>query len=230
LLLSIILKFEFIWTFTLLFIFNFIFLVFDKVDVMLFKTLRSIESFFSFSSYWLVSEMVFLVLDRSNFVMSNELSILIFTDCEIVIIKSSFIGNLLWNELSMVSSWNTLIYKFLLIWSNHQVSIHELGHFYVVCENIKWQILTFSDGNKFIFWPILLMWSIDHSIFIISRGTLFECCDWWKNLSQNFITGYLFVSETTVLSVEKFTKSESVRNRCIFRKLMEQECINMIMK
>lgn len=228
-LLSIVLKFKVIWTFDLLIlIFNF--LVFDKIDIMLFETLRSIESFFSFSTYWFCSIVIFLVLHCGNFVMSNEFWILFFTYCEIMIVKSSFIGNLLWNELSVMSSRNTLIYKFLLIWSDHQVSIYELGHFYVVCEDVKWQILSLSNGNEFVFWPILLIWSINHSVFVVSISTLLESCNGGKNLSQNFITGHLFVSETTVLPVEKFSKSKSMRYRSIFRKLMKQKGIDMIMK
>lgn len=145
---------------------------------MLLETFWCIESYFSFSTYCVFSKVIFLVFNCCNFVVSNQLRVLFFTHCEIVIVKSSFISNLLRNELSVVSGRDALIYKFLLIWGNHQISIYELCHFYVVSEDIKWQILTLSNSYEFIFWLILLIRSINHCHFVISRSTLFKCSNW----------------------------------------------------
>ena len=197
---------------------------------MLFKTFRGVERNLSLAADGVYSYIVFLVLNCGNLMMFDQLRVLFFWNSEIMIIQSSLVSNLLWNELRMVSSRDTLVDEFLLVWGNHQVCVYELSHFYVVSENIERQRLTFGNSNEFIFWVIFFVWSINHCHFVISVSAIFECGYWGKNLSENLILRGFLVSEATLLPVEKFSHCESVRHRSIFSQLMEQESFIMILK
>ena len=221
LVLCIVLEFEFFRWLPFLCVLFFNFLVLDQVDIVLFKTLRGIERNFSMAADGVLSRVVFLVLNCGNLMMFDQLRVLFFWNSEIMIIQSSLVSNLLWNELRMVSSRDTLVDEFLLVWGNHQVCVYELSHFYVVSEYIERQRLTFGNSNEFIFWVVFFVRSINHCHFVISVCTIFESGYWGKNLSKNLILRGLLVSETTLLPVEKFPHCKSVRHRSILRQLME---------
>lgn len=177
---------------------------------MLLKSFRSIKSDLLLPTNSMLSSMVLLVLNCGNFVMSNELIVFFFTHCEVMVVHPSFIGYLLRNELGVVPCRDGFIYQFLLLWGNHKICVDKLGHLYIVCEDVEWEIITFSDSNKFVFWLILLVSSINHSHFVIGISTIFKSCDRGHEFFQNFVILNLLHSETSLLPVEEFSQIESM--------------------
>jgi hypothetical protein len=182
----------------------------NKIYIMLLKSFRCIKSDLLLTTNSMLSSMVLLVLNCGNFMMSNKLIVFFFTHSEVVIVHPSFIGYLLRNELGVVPCWDGFIYQFLLLWGYHKICVDELGHLYVVCEDVEWEIITFSDSYEFVFWLILLVSSINHSHFVIGISTIFKSCDRSHEFFQNFVILNLFHSETSLLSVEEFSQIESM--------------------
>ena len=90
-----------------------------EIDVMLLKTFGGIEGYFLFTMDSLFSNVIFLILYSGNFVMSDKVIVFFFTHSEVMVAHSSFISNLLGNKLSVMSCWNTFIYKLLLFRCYH---------------------------------------------------------------------------------------------------------------
>ena len=67
---------------------------------------------------------------------------------KLVVVQSGFVGNLVGNELSVVSCWNALVNNFLLLWVDKKVSVNELSHLNVVSEDVERQVDTSSCSAK----------------------------------------------------------------------------------
>ena len=144
-------------------------LLFNDVDIMLFKTLWHLVRLLILS--------LNLVLNCSYFVMSHQVGILLLAHAEIVIAQTSLVCDLLRNELWMMSRWDTLIDNFLLLRVRQKVGIHKLRHLNVVGEYIHWDINTLCDRHKLLL--LIVFWGFSTSttitFFILSPSTTFEC-------------------------------------------------------
>ena len=118
-------------------ILNLLFML-DQVDIMLLESFRNIKVYLNFASNRMLTLVIFLVLNCGDLMVSDQLSVLFFTHSEVVVAHSTFISDLLRDELWVVPGWNALINKLLLAFRNHKVSVYKLGHFYVVSENVEW--------------------------------------------------------------------------------------------
>ena len=184
---------------------------------MLFKTFWGVERNLFLAAYSVFPCVILLILYSGNFVVLDQLRILFFWDCEIMIIQSSLVSDLLWNKLRMVSSWDAFVNEFLLVRGNHQVCVYELSHLYVVCENIEGQVLTLCNCYEFIVWVVFFVWSIYHCVFVIGICAVFKSGNWSENLPKNLIFCCFFVPETTLLPIEKFSHSKSMRHGGVLR-------------
>ena len=57
---------------------------------------------------------ILLVLNGGDLVVSDQLGVLLLTYGEVVVAQTPFVSNLLGDELGVVTSWNALVYDFLL--------------------------------------------------------------------------------------------------------------------
>ena len=140
---------------------------------------------------WMFLSLYSLVLNCSNLVMSYQFCVLFLRNCEIMVVQPPFVSNLLRDKLSMVSSWDALIDDLLLVWTFKEVGVHELGHFNVVCEDVKRDFFAFSNCHKLIFLLILLIcFTFCHEkVFIFCESTSLEGCDRLNDLTELFIKG-----------------------------------------
>ena len=106
--------------------------------------------------------------------VSSEVSL---GDIELVVVEPGLVSDLLADELCVVSGWDGLIDHFFLLWVLHDVRVGELSHFYVVRENIEWQIGTFGDGNEFVLSRVLVMLGGD-GVLILTVAASIKRCKW----------------------------------------------------
>jgi len=84
--------------------------------------------------------MVLRILNRCEIMISNEVS----ADwakglgIESVLVHSCLVSNLVGNKLGMVTGGYALVDDFVLFYTLLYRRVHELRHFNIVCENVKW--------------------------------------------------------------------------------------------
>lgn len=88
--------------------------------------------------------------------MSDELIEIGVAQFKLMVIQPSLIRNLVGNELSVVSCWNTFINMLTLIQVLDQISEHKLCHLNIVRENVDWEVSAFGNGNEFSCWIVVL--------------------------------------------------------------------------
>lgn len=167
----------------------------------------------------------FCVLYRYNVMMSNQISVFFFTNAELMRVQPSFISNLLRQELCMMSSSNSLIQNFFIIISLQQVGINKLSHFNVVCDNINWQCLSFSDSNELISSYVFGITWVLHWNGIVCISATIESSNNWKTGIQALIMGEVVKSDATWLLIEQGGHCKCFSVRCVILEFVEQECI-----
>lgn len=116
---------------------------------MLFETLGDLEGFGLLLRPVVILGFSFRVFYTSYFVMPDQFCVLLFAHGKVVIIQTSFISDLLRDELSMMSSWDTLINYLLLFWIHHKICECKLGHFDIIGEDVKRKIISFGNSDEF---------------------------------------------------------------------------------
>lgn len=195
-------------------------LLLDDVHIVLLKTL----------GHWVLLSFFALVLDCCNLVMSNQFCVLLFGNCEVMVTQTALVSDLLRNELTVVSSWDALVKDLLLIGAREQIGVHELGHFYVVGEDVKRNFFALGNSYEFISISILFVCFAlgQKKVFVFCECTSFESSNWGKNFAKLFIIGNRLEHNSTVLSIEELSHIESMSIRLVLGKLMEQESVFML--
>tara|TARA_B110001450_G_C17630869_1_gene485130 strand:+ start:143 stop:511 length:369 start_codon:yes stop_codon:yes gene_type:complete len=99
-----------VFNFFLLLLISLLLSVLDQVDVVLFEALWHIEINLNSATYGMLILVFFLVLNCSDLVVSNKLSVFLLCDGEVVVAHPAFVSNLVGDELRMVSGWDALVY------------------------------------------------------------------------------------------------------------------------
>ena len=66
-----------------------------------------------------------------------------------VVIEPGLIGDLVGDELGVVSRGDALVDKLELLRLDRDVSLNELSHLHIVGKDVDWEIFALSDGDEF---------------------------------------------------------------------------------
>ena len=104
-----------------------------------------------------------------------------------MVVKSCFVGNLVGDELGVVSRNQAFVDAFDLLWVLEHVGESELGHFNVVGENVHWEIDTFGNGNKLKILSIRLMCNVVHGVLLLCKSTSSEGGKWCNPFLKSIV-------------------------------------------
>jgi len=88
------------------------------------------------------------VLDGDDLVVSHEAREVFVSHLELVVVKPSFVGNLVGHELGMVVGQDSLVEALFLVHAFHGVGVTKLGHLDVVGKDVERQVSSFRNGHK----------------------------------------------------------------------------------
>ena len=120
----------------------------------------------------------------------------------IVVIKSTFVSDLISNELSVVSSRNSLVDELSLIRLPSQVGRDELCHLNIVGEDVERKMNTFCDGNKLVGLHVCFVCVIIHVQLCVSGGATIEAGKRLNKFVELQVILYGIDSETIRLFIE----------------------------
>lgn len=95
------------------------------------------------------------IFHADDLVVSQQLSKIFVSELQLVVVESTLIGDLVRDELSVMSSKQGLVNLLLLLNVFHHVCENKLGHFDVIGKQVQRQVNTLGNGHELMFLLVL---------------------------------------------------------------------------
>lgn len=166
-----------------------------------------------------------VVVQSDKFVVLDESLEVIVLDVLAVGVQSGLIGNLMRDELGVVSRKQWLVDALLLLWVLEQVGVYKLGHLKVVGKDVNRQINALSNSDELITFIVLNLVLLTFGDLVLGVGGSLEGGNWSDPLLQCLVVPDVLDSEASVLLAEELAESEGMSIGLVKLKRVQDESI-----